>query len=43
MAEWFTAPCLLRAARTVMGLSPEPPPMFADMSAGTEYHLVVAW
>ena len=27
--EWFTAPCWLCAAQTVMGSSPEPPPMLA--------------
>ena len=35
VAEWFTAPCLLCAAWMVMGLSPKPPPMLADTSAGT--------
>ena len=33
--EWFTASCLLHAARTVVGSSPEPPLMLADTSAGT--------
>ena len=33
--EWFAVPCLLCAARTVMGSSPEPPQMLADTSAGT--------
>ena len=33
VAEWSTAPCLLRAARTVVGLSPEPPPMLGNTSA----------
>ena len=32
--EWLTVPCLLRVAQTVVGLSPKPPPMLADMSAG---------
>ena len=34
MAEWFTVPCLLHVAQTVMGWNPEPPPMLADMSEG---------
>ena len=34
VAEWYTAPCLLRAARTVMGSSLKPPPMLVDMSIG---------
>ena len=33
VAEWFTAPSLLHAARVEVGLSPEP--MLADMPAGT--------
>ena len=35
VVEWFTAPCLLRAARTVMDLSPKPPLVLVDTSAGT--------
>ena len=35
VAKWSTAPYLLHAARTVMGLSPKPPPILADISAGT--------
>ena len=34
VAEWFTVPRLLRMARVVMGLSPEPLPMLADISSG---------
>ena len=33
VAEWSTAPCLLCATQMVMGLSPKPPPMLADMFA----------
>ena len=35
VAEWFTASCLLPVARMVVGSSPEPPPVLADMSAST--------
>ena len=35
VAEWSTVPYLLHAAQTVMGLSPKPPPILADISAGT--------
>ena len=34
VAEWYTVPCLLCAAQRVIGSSPKPPPMLADMSAG---------
>ena len=30
VAEWFTALCLLHAARTVVGSSPEPPSMLVE-------------
>ena len=32
--EWYIAPCLLLAAWTVMGSSPELPPMQTDTPAG---------
>ena len=34
VAKWYTVPRLLRAARTVVGLSLEPPSMLANTSAG---------
>ena len=33
MAEWFTVVCLLRVTWTVVGSSPEPPPMLVGTSA----------
>ena len=35
VAEWYTAPCLLHAARTVVGSSPEPPSVLS-VSAWSE-------
>ena len=34
VAEWYTVPCLLCAAWTVVGLRPKSPQMLADTSAG---------
>ena len=33
--EWYTVPCLLSAAQTVVGSSPEASPMLVDTSTGT--------
>ena len=34
VAEWFTTPCLLPAAWRIVGSSPKPPTIPADMSVG---------